>query len=789
MLPDRFAYETHPLPDPAAVVGGEGKNYRITVLTSQLLRLEYSPDKVFEDRATQLALRREFDVPEFEVFDNADLLELHTEHLHLRYDRGPFSPSGMSVQVKGNVSNYHSIWRYDTAPDSFAGLPSNLKGTARTLDGVDGPVPLADGLMSMHGYSHIDDSHTLALGEDGWVAPRREGNIDLYVLAHGHDYRAALADFYALSGPQPMLPRYAMGNWWSRYHPYSEGSYKELVRRFETDDLPFSVAVIDMDWHRVHDVDPKYGSGWTGYTWNRELFPDPEGFLGWLHERGLQVSLNDHPADGVRAFEDNYAALAQAMGVDPASELAIDFDVSSSEFLMNCFEFIHHRLEEQGVDFWWIDWQSGSTSKIPGLDPLWMLNHYHFLDSSWRGRRPLTFSRYAGLGSHRYPVGFSGDAVMSWESLNFQPYFTATAANVGYGWWSHDIGGHIWGEHDEELQARWYQFGVFSPINRLHTTLGEFYGREPWRYGPEIERVMGDFLRFRHRLVPYLYTMNECAHRLGEPIVTPLYYDEPERAQAYDSPNAYTFGAGILAAPITAPAHPRLGLGQSRSWIPRGTWFDLFTGLRYDGGRTQTFYRPISQIPVLAREGSILPLTGEGDLGVENPASLELRIFGAQPGGFVLYEDNDAFEPRTLRTRFDYAAEGFTIGAADGELNVSPASREYTLRFVGIEPVEVLEGDSSYDERSRTLTVRLGDVDTAAGASIAFAAPPVLATNEIERRVFDLLDRTQMAIKTKEAVYAVVTESPNPARAVSGLQSLDLDPVLFGALTEVLLAG
>ena len=787
MLPDRFVLDTRPLANPAAVVSGE--HYRITVLTSQLLRLEYSPDGVFEDRATQLVLNRTFDVPEFQVIDNPDLLELHTEHLHLRYDRGPFSPSGISVQVKGNVSAYHSIWRYDTAPDSFGGLPSNLKGTARTLDGVDGPVPLADGLMSMHGYSHIDDSRTMALSEDGWVAPRREGNLDLYVLTHGHDFRAALADFYQLCGPQPMLPRYAMGNWWSRYYPYSEQSYMELVERFEADELPFSVAVIDMDWHRVHDVDPKFGSGWTGYTWNKDLFPDPERFLTWLHDRGLRVTLNDHPADGVRAFEDNYAELATAMGLDPATELPVDFDVTSPDFLMNCFEFIHHRLEEEGVDFWWIDWQSGGISKIPGLDPLWMLNHYHFLGNSWRGRRPLTFSRYAGLGSHRYPVGFSGDAAMTWDSLDFQPYFTANAANVGYGWWSNDIGGHMWGVYDEELQARWYQFGVFSPINRLHTTSGEFYGREPWRYGPEIEQTMGDFLRFRHRLVPYLYTMNERAHRLGEPIATPLYYDDPERPEAYQSRNAYTFGTGLLAAPITTPAHPRLKLGQSRSWIPEGGWFDLFTGLRYDGGRTQTFFRPITQIPVLAREGSILPLTGESDLGVGNPASLELRIFGAQPGGFALYEDDDAFQPRSLRTRFAYSPDGFTISPAEGDLDVSPSTRDYTLSFVGIEAVEVSEGESTYDARSRTLTVRLGDVDTATGVSITFSAPPVRAGNEIEQRLFDFLDRTQTGIPEKEAIYAVVTSAPTAARAVSGLQSLDLDPVLFGALTEVLLAS
>ena len=110
-----------------------------------------------------------------------------------------------------------------------------------------------------------------------------------------------------------------------------------------------------------------------------------------------------------------------------------------------------YMLEKEGVDFWWIDWQQGTKTKIPGLDPLWALNHYHTLDSAKNGSRPLTLSRYSGLGSHRFPLGFSGDTICSWKSLKFQPYFTGSAANAGYTWWSHDIGGHMHGIQDDEL--------------------------------------------------------------------------------------------------------------------------------------------------------------------------------------------------------------------------------------------------------------------------------------------------------------------------------------------------
>ena len=163
--------------------------------------------------------------------------------------------------------------------------------------------------------------------------------------------------------------------------------------------------------------------------------------------------------------------MARRWASTPTSELPIDFDPADPAFLEAYLEVLHHPLEAEGVDFWWLDWQQGGVTRIPGLDPLWLLNHFHFLDS---GRAtagaPLTFSRYAGVGSHRYPIGFSGDTVITWASLDFQPYFTATASNVGYGWWSHDIGGHFFGGKDDELTVRWTQLGVFSPIMRLHSS-------------------------------------------------------------------------------------------------------------------------------------------------------------------------------------------------------------------------------------------------------------------------------------------------------------------------------
>ena len=160
-----------------------------------------------------------------------------------------------------------------------------------------------------------------------------------------------------------MLPRYALGNWWSRYFEYTEDSYKELMGQFEREGIPFSVAVIDMDWHLVQ-IDPKYGDGWTGFTWNQELFPDPERFLRWLHEKGMHTTLNLHPAQGIQAHEKCYPEAAKALGVDAASEEPVKFDFTDSAFIKAYFKYGCYPHEEIGVDFWWIDWQQGSRTKL-----------------------------------------------------------------------------------------------------------------------------------------------------------------------------------------------------------------------------------------------------------------------------------------------------------------------------------------------------------------------------------------------------------------------------------------
>jgi alpha-glucosidase (family GH31 glycosyl hydrolase) len=731
----QFRLDTQPVADPANVL--QGDRYRITVLDAGLVRLEYDESGTFEDRASQTAVHRAFPATDFKVTEKDGLLEIYTERLHLIYDKGPFTTHGLSVQAKGGYHSNDSVWRYGTKTP-------NLGGTARTLDDIDGAIPLEDGVLAFNGVAVVDDSRTVLLEDDGWIAERRPGTLDLYVFSYGRDYKAALKALYALTGPAPLLPRYALGNWWSRYHPYTADEYVDLMDRFRAARIPLSVAVIDMDWHWV-DIDAKYGSGWTGYTWNTDLFPDPKQFLADLHDRGLATSLNVHPAEGVHAHETAYTAIAERMGIDPDSELPVNFDPTDPDFIEAYFEELHHPLEDEGVDFWWLDWQQGGVTKVAGLDPLWLLNHFHYLDSGRDGKRPLTFSRYAGIGSHRYPIGFSGDTHITWESLDFQPYFTATASNAGYGWWSHDIGGHFKGYRDDELATRWVQLGVFSPVNRLHSGLNPFNTKEPWRFPAAAEQVMTDFLRLRHRLLPYVATMNLRAHAEGEPIVQPMYYDHPEEGVAYDVPNQFMFGSELLVAPITSPADRDTGLGRVKAWLPDGTWTDVFTGQSYTGGRSLYLHRDLRSIPVLARAGAIVPHAAEDELldGSGVPSVVELKVYPGADGDFTLAEDNDDDRWALTRITYDDATGEVTVHDTQGHRDTLPDDRTYRVEVV------------------RTSTTPA-------------------------ERAFALLDRAQIGFDVKARVHDLVRTN-EPAEAVLSLQGLDLSPYLLGALSEILL--
>ena len=675
----------------------ERGDLRISLITSRLLRTEKG---AFCDAPTQTVQNRDFGEVKYSLSDEGRFIVIKT-------DEATFKVRCSDGAEIGNPQ----------------GKP--LPGTARTLDTANGAVKLEDGIVSDCGACVIDDSKSLIVNPDGTILARGKCS-DRYWFVYGQDYLAALRDFFKLTGEVPLIPKYALGNWWSRYRAYTQEEYRTLMQEFIKREIPITVATIDMDWHWT-DVISRFGEearsqkprcveeiiyyyflqGWTGYTWNTELFPDHKELLSWLHENGFKVPLNIHPSQGVRFFEDAYEAMCRRLGKDPEKKEIIPFDITDVEFRKAYFELLHHPLEDEGVDFWWIDWQQGTKTNMDGLDPLWALNHFHYLDSARGEKRPLILSRYAGLGSHRYPLGFSGDTIVSWKSLDFQPYFTSCAANAGYTWWSHDIGGHMRGIQDDELYLRWLQLGVFSPINRLHSSNSDYMGKEPWKRTWAVNKISEEFLRLRHKLIPYMYSANYRTHTEGEPICMPMYY-RYKCHEAYEVKNQYIFGGQLLVAPITRPADKKTNLAYVNVWLPEGRWTDIFNGRIYEGGRWVTMNRDLDSIPVLAPAGAIVPMYKNdrtNDLSLDQ--ALEIHIWRGN-GHYELYEDdgetNAYREGAFAKTELELVENGdklrLTITPPADSKGLFSSEREMVIKFrdvvaddvtvkVGSEPVVV----------------------------------------------------------------------------------------------------
>jgi alpha-glucosidase len=340
--------------------------------------------------------------------------------------------------------------------------------------------------------------------------------------------------------------------------------------------------------------------------------------------------------------------MARAMGIDPATQKYVPFDITNKKFATNYMDILHHPLEKQGVDFWWLDWQSEPTTPIAGLTPTWWLNYVHFTDQEREGKRPLLFHRWGGLGNHRYEIGFSGDTISSWDSLAFQPWFTATAANVGYAYWSHDIGGHIPGVIEPELYARWVQFGAFSPILRTHTTSNPDAERRLWAYPEPYSDVMRDAFQMRYALQPYLYTEARRTYDTGVAFLRPLYYDWPNAEQAYSSRGEYVFGDSMIVAPVVKPVDKGSSLATEDVWLPEGEWVEWFTGKRFTGPVKMTRSFSITQIPLYVRSGAVIPMMPKMEYTGQKPVDPlivnVLPLKSGQSSTYSVYEDSGKAE-------------------------------------------------------------------------------------------------------------------------------------------------
>jgi len=691
-------------------------NARFTVITPECVRLEYIPKNsslAFVDEPTFFAASRDARFNGSKITHENGRLIIDTGRLRLEYhpDGKTFNSNNLVVYISGPANGSAATKTETWRPGQKN--PGNLGGPLSTLDEIGGPQPLPDGLLSRDGWSLVDDSGK-PLFVNGWAKQRRGGVnradilspstainrcVDWYLFAYGDDYKGAFASLKAISGPAAMPRKHVLGAWYCRWHPYTADEFRGIVDGFREHDFPLDILVMDMEWH-TKNATVGYGHagqlGWTGYSWNKKLIPDPAGLLADFKKDGISVSLNDHPADGVRDNEDCYAAFMNMLPKGTVDNPP--FNSGDPRYMQAYFKAAHEPLEKQGVDFWWVDWQQDylypEVYGIPGLRQLPWLNQLYYQHSGENGRRGQGYSRWGGWGDQRHPIQFSGDAESSWKMLAFEIPFTLASANQGCFFWAHDTGG-FWGARNPENFARWVQFCSLSAALRLHSS-GE--DRRPWLWGQPFEDSMRQSFHLRSQLFPYIYTSARQCYDDMTPLLRPLYLEYPDTDEAYAHPGEYFFGDNLIAAPIVTPGKGDKFVAGQTVWLPPGLWYNYFTGEAADGsatGKDITVSADINQIPLFVRAGAPLPMQPYTPRMATTPlGKLVLRIYpghDGEAGSSALYEDDgqtsDYQAKGFARTKLSCVKNGdsmqINIAATDGRYAGQMSQRTYRIELAG----------------------------------------------------------------------------------------------------------
>ncbi len=656
-----------------------GEKYRITVLTERLVRLEYQPEGHFVDAPTELIWYRNFEAPEFSVREDHRYLEIKTKYFKLTYMKNqPFAGGKVNTMghLKVELLNTDRIWYYGHPEVRNYGAPNF------SLDDSDGKLNLSKGLYSVDGFASIDDSKSRLFTALGNLESREHEGIDLYLFMYLKDFAACLKDYYMVTGYPSLIPRYALGNWWSRNVPYQDLDLKNLVDTFEREEIPLSVLALNRDWHVRQMKDGKKFD--TGFTWNKNLFHSPKDMINYLHSKGIRLGLSVNPLEGIYPYEERFEELKKYLATNDQG--IIPFHVMDPKWVDAYLKLLIHPLDLTGVDFFWMDIED----KKRHLD-LWSLEHYHYYDMKRDyQRRPMVLARNAGIAPHRYPILYSGKTIVSWNTLKMIPFYNASASNMGVSFCAHDIGGYYKGIEDSELYIRFLELAVFSPIVKFGTERGKYYKREPWKWDVKTLNIARDYLQLRHRMIPYLYAESYKYYKYGMPLVQPIYYKFPE---LYDDPkyrNEYYFGTEMFVAPIISKNEPLMNRVIHYFFLPDGIWYDIVTGKKFPGGRKYVSFFRDQDYPVFAKAGSILPLGNHKILNdTTPPKDMEIQIFPGKSNTYKLYEDDGVSDlyrkgfSLTTAIDYNYLPNNYTviIRALEGKSGIVPDTRNYKIRF------------------------------------------------------------------------------------------------------------
>lgn len=737
----------------------KGQKYRITILSDVLIRFEYNEEGKFNDYPTLFALNRQFSNVELTtVKEDEKFLYLQNKYFTLEYTKeSKFIANKLmpDSNLRVTVTDTDKVWYFKHLE------VRNFLGSTFSLDDFNGKAAIKKGLYSPEGFASIDDSQTPVFTADGSVHKNPSNGIDLYLFIYKNNFGEALKSYFNLTGYPTLIPRYALGVWWNKNDIYDEVSAKKLITEFYKQEMPMSVLLLGN----------RSKSNANGFTFDKKLFPNIKEFVNKLHNSGVYLGLNINTLGGIPVDEELHQKVVEATQAIP--DKAIPINVYDPKYIDSFMKIILGNLENLGVDFFLVD------DKDKDLQRLFILNHYLFNNCERTPKkRGMLISRNPGLASHRYSILYSGETLVNWKTLRYLPYFNSLASNIGLSWWSHSIGGYKEGIEDEELYIRYVQLGVYSPIFRFASASGRYYKREPWKWDYKTLKICRDYVRMRHRLIPYLYTEAYKYHKYGNTLIQPLYYKYPK---LYDEPlykNEYFFGTELFISPITEPKDLVMNRVIHKVFLPNGEWYDFKSGKKFPGGnRYVTFFKD-EDYPVFAKSGSIIPLAilDENNLNdVTPPRKLEIQIFPGRSNQYMFYEDDgiSALYKKEYyivsNISFDYKENKYNlkISPVAGKSGIIPNHRDYKIRFRNTKftnyvIVNIDNVSSKYNayESDNDFIVEVNNVPTTSELDISISGEnleieALRAINEdLDAIISDLKIKTSLKEKIAEILFS-----------------------------------
>jgi alpha-D-xyloside xylohydrolase len=464
-----------------------------------------------------------------------------------------------------------------------------------------------------------------------------------YVVFYGPSADSVIAAYRNLSGNVPMLPRWAYGFWQCRERYTSGTDLVNTVKEFRERNIPMDVIV--QDWQYWGNI------GWGVPQFDTTNYYNPAGFIKEIHD------LNAHFNISIWSNPDNNSAIGKAFVSQnlfiPNTKWLDYFNPLTRKLYWNT---LNKNLFSYGVDSWWMDATEPENDALHGqktyLGPgdFYRLTYPLFVSRSvYEGQRETTsdkrvciLTRSAFSGQQRYgTINWSGDIGGTWDSYKRQIVAGLDYTITGMPYWTTDIGGFFRPGKSQytdpkyqELLIRWYQWGAFNPIFRIHGYQSE---TEPWHFSQEVQNDMNAMLNLRYRLLPYIYSEAWQVTKNGSTIMRPLVMDFKEDSVSLRQEYEYMFGKSILVSPITEP-----DVRVSNVYLPKSAiWYDFWSGKNFEGGRTIQTDASLDKIPLFVKAGSIIPMSPVVQYADQKIDSLEIRIYPGKNGTYVLYEDEN----------------------------------------------------------------------------------------------------------------------------------------------------